>query len=126
MQTPVPHDIPWYYIASMILGGGAITTWGFHGMAKEWVEEGCVKTKAIIPLMDLFSLFLCLVGGGIAGHRAWDIGLGSVVGLAGGLGYKLFMRVIYVVIRKKLNGGKGACGSSDFLQGEGEVSKEQR
>ena len=54
--------------------------------------------------MDVFSLFVCAFAGGAAGHRIWDAWLGACTGLAGGLGYKMFMRVIWIIIKRKING----------------------
>jgi len=104
--VPVPHDVPWYWIMTLIVAGGAVTVWGFHGMARAWLAEPDKERRRLIVLCDLLALFVCAVAGGVAGSRVWDGALGACCGLAGGFGYQFFMRVIRAVARKRgaLNG----------------------
>jgi hypothetical protein len=104
--VPVPNDVPWYWIMSLIIAGGAVTVWGFHNMAKVWLAEPDRERRRILALCDLLGLLVCVVAGGVVGGRVWDTALGACCGLAGGFGYQFFMRVIRAVARKRgaLNG----------------------
>jgi hypothetical protein len=101
----VPFDVVWWHIALMVICGGAITVWGLHGMTREWLA--CEENRVIIIMMDIAALVVCIVAGTLVGWRVWDPVMCGVLGLLGGIGYKLFMKLINKFLKKRGLNGNG-------------------
>ncbi len=86
-NTPVPNNVPWYFLTLAILIGAAILVRGMSMTVKRWAQAlHSMRGPQIGVVVEIISIFIAVGLGTFAGYLIWNIWLGAMIAFVGSLG----------------------------------------
>ena len=86
-NTPVPNNVPWYFLSLSILIGAAILVRGMSMTVKRWAQAlHSSRIPKIGIVVEIVSILLAVGLGAVAGYLVWNVWLGAMIAFVGSLG----------------------------------------